>query len=810
MNAGVQHLVILIVLYFIVTNGSARVIYVTPEKEHSCPRNTQLCYTLSHIAENPMKYFSSNTKIIFLPGNHTIDTNRSIIIANVSNITLEGSGSTIQSINGIEIELGFVFLQITNLSITNLCFYQCGAVLPMEVQLETQKIIKHSELIYYNEDFYTKNSPTLYLIQVTNIMIFRVGIYNSTGPGLLGFNVIGHSTISQSSFIRNNPNCALLFMDNTSFTPGHQSAELSILDSKLLHGRFFPKDIYYKALMSYPVIAAGLSATAAQTSYTVILNISNVTAYANNGILSYGNLFFYCNGNGLTIHLHRINCSHSNGTGLILDSVTSLISQSYFSQNSHAVDIIRTVFTVNPTGVITIVNTTFYNNSLALKLDNSNATLNSVSFLHNRAETYNSGTPIKVYAGSVRFQGNTIFLRNRGKMAGAVYALASSQLYIEGNVQFVENEGNDGGAIALYEQSEMILTHSVIAHINFKAIFTRNHARHYGGAIYVDEVKTTKPLQCFYSLEYKWQRSIANKTALVFTNNTSGVAGSAIYGGWVKLCAIRPKLQSLYSADIIFEKQFVINTDTSDLSPVSSEPVRVCICSDSKPVCNITYHTVKAYPGETFQISAVGVGQMYGTVPSTIHAEFHQTNATVKPNLENLQLVQIIEQFCSLLSYTVKSSNAVEDIILTVQSSINKELVAEMNSSIIFFEKSYKKQFYNLVIQINLQPCPLGFIMDNMVCVCYPQLQTLGILCNITTGRIYKDAQLWVNATFHKGVPNGVILHQNHPFDYCKPHSLNLSLDKPDEQCAFHRSGILCGACQHNLSHVLGSSNCKQ
>ena len=35
-------------------------------------------------------------------------------------------------------------------------------------------------------------------------------------------------------------------------------------------------------------------------------------------------------------------------------------------------------------------------------------------------------------------------------------------------------------------------------------------------------------------------------------------------------------------------------------------------------------------------------------------------------------------------------------------------------------------------------------------------------------------------------------------------------LDNPDEQCAFHCSGILCGACQHNLSHVLGSSNCEQ
>ena len=209
-----------------------------------------------------------------------------------------------------------------------------------------------------------------------------------------------------------------------------------------------------------------------------------------------------------------------------------------------------------------------------------------------------------------------------------------------------------------------------------------------------------------------------------------------------------------------------------------------------------------------FQISAVGVGQMYGTVPSTIHAQFHQRNTTIPPNLESLQQVQKVEQFCSYLNYTV---NTVEDIILTVQPSIDKKVLAEMNETTAhFYDVSPKKQFYNLVIHIDLQPCPLGFTMDNKACDCHPQLQTLGIQCNITIGRIYKDIQLWVNATFHKGVLTGVIVHQNHPFDYCRPHNVNLSLENPDEQCAFHRSGILCGACQHNLSHVLGSSNCKQ
>ena len=48
----------------------------------------------------------------------------------------------------------------------------------------------------------------------------------------------------------------------------------------------------------------------------------------------------------------------------------------------------------------------------------------------------------------------------------------------------------------------------------------------------------------------------------------------------------------------------------------------------------------------------------------------------------------------------------------------------------------------------------------------------------------------------------------NCPLDYCQVTSDNISLLSPDEQCANHRSGILCGACQHNYSIALGGSKC--
>ena len=51
------------------------------------------------------------------------------------------------------------------------------------------------------------------------------------------------------------------------------------------------------------------------------------------------------------------------------------------------------------------------------------------------------------------------------------------------------------------------------------------------------------------------------------------------------------------------------------------------------------------------------------------------------------------------------------------------------------------------------------------------------------------------------------------PFDYCRPLTENVSmnlnlLNGSDAQCAYNRSGILCGACREPLSLSLGSSRC--
>ena len=823
-------------------NGSCKVIHITPEKEHSCPQNIQMCYTLSEIAENTTSYISSNTAMIFSPGNHTVDGNVSIVITNASNIALDGNGSSIRCARGFEV--GFVFIKITNLSVLNLHLHHCGAFLP-------SGDFVGSPLTRYFEN---NASPSLYISHVTDITISKVYIYNSTGAGLLGLNLMGNCTISQSVFIENNPNCKITFTKAISMV---QKADIYIHHSKFLFG----KSRQNQASGFFP-LTAGLNIITKQTSYNISMNISNVTAHYSDILFQVGK----CQKSHIAIHLDAISCSHSQTTCLEMmirsssdcrKCVNVNISQSYFSENFEALSLfsignLRSSGKLVTFGDVTLDSITLYNNSLALYIDSINAILNNVNFTQNarkiRAPIEIAGCYVRMMGtkfienrgnaaaimvsqqSRIYFYGNTIFLRNRGERAGAIFT-HTSYLFFENSLQFIENEGYDGGAIAFYEEPSATKGYgfdyySLNIAQNVTVNFTRNHARHHGGALYINKsenymyiddmnifINSPKTvLKCFYKpktvhIMQGGLLTVIKNSSLVFTNNTSVVAGSAIYGGWVQQCFIQEGfsfLRTSYPGSSIFKQLFRIITNSSDLSPVSSDPVRVCICSNSKPECFNASYTVEVHPGEIFQISAVGVGQMFGTVPSTIHAQFRQKSTIIRPNFDSLQRVQKAEQFCTYLSFTVKSPNAMEDIVLTVDTNVNKNVL------LATYAFATDQLFANnAVIHVKLKPCPVGFILSESVCICHPQLQALTITCYGNTGKVLREPPLWINATFINGTPHGFLVHQNCPFDYCKPYRLNLSLENPDCQCAFNRSGILCGSCQENFSQVLGSSNCK-
>ena len=104
---------------------SAEIVYwVTPTVTScsSCPHNTYChphnthCATLSEYAQEAEMYFTSNTTMVFLPGDHILD--RNITVANVASLTMcgESSPGNIATIvrNG---SVGFRFTDTVNFNI---------------------------------------------------------------------------------------------------------------------------------------------------------------------------------------------------------------------------------------------------------------------------------------------------------------------------------------------------------------------------------------------------------------------------------------------------------------------------------------------------------------------------------------------------------------------------------------------------------------------------------------------------------------------------------------------------------------------
>ena len=117
---------------------------------------------------------------------------------------------------------------------------------------------------------------------------------------------------------------------------------------------------------------------------------------------------------------------------------------------------------------------------------------------------------------------------------------------------------------------------------------------------------------------------------------------------------------------IIDQKPFFqLNNSGDDLSVVSSDPVRVCPCLELTPNCNSTAQRVELFPGQTFIIKVVAVGQRYGTAPATVQALFRNT---LKSHLEDTQYIQGVGIGCTNLTFTLRSSAKTETILMTIDS----------------------------------------------------------------------------------------------------------------------------------------------
>ena len=200
----------------------------------------------------------------------------------------------------------------------------------------------------------------------------------------------------------------------------------------------------------------------------------------------------------------------------------------------------------------------------------------------------------------------------------------------------------------------------------------------------------------------------------------------------------------------------------------------------------IDYVRIHKHPGEIFFVPAVAIRQRCGTVPILSSELLWCVKQWTICWLSNIQPVG---KTCTNLTYTIFSTNAKETVKL-------------------YADGQCSTAGYPLTIYIVLLPCPHGFMLSiSGACVCGQRLQKYTNSCNITDRTIAHDGDYWMG---YDNQSEELILHPHCPFDYCMSSDVRFTITSLHLQCAYNRTGPLCGSCNAGLSSVFGSSQCLQ
>ena len=369
---------------------------------------------------------------------------------------------------------------------------------------------------------------------------------------------------------------------------------------------------------------------------------------------------------------------------------------------------------------------------------------------------------------------------------GTALVTVGSNILFTGNNSFTNNTGNRGGGMAMSSSYMLLSCHSHLWFQNNQALF--------GGAIYIQEqelLSFNEP--CFYVPTYLSNGTVSEPSVkhLYFEGNTAQYAGDVLYGGSIDTCTMHSSHNNQLTGTS-FDTLSNFASQFGD-SVVASNPDMMCLCINNEPKCENRSMSIEIVSGKSFTLSLVATGQRFGIAPSEIHSTIL---SEVQTNNFLQQSIHQLESSCTNVTFTLYSVSAVETIALSVENTLS------LGKANLITSKS-------LLIEATLSPCPVGFVLSGEPprCNCAPALLEHQLRCDVLNWTIQRKGT-WIG--FYEENASGILLHDHCPFDYCKETQMWINISSADQQCAFNRTGILCGKCKEGLSLVLGSSRCLQ
>ena len=455
--------------------------------------------------------------------------------------------------------------------------------------------------------------------------------------------------------------------------------------------------------------------------------------------------------------IELINGSHTAVLQLysVVDTVINSLSIVNWTLEAVFAQEVKNTSLLNVSLIITTTTTDIYTttNFHGIVLYNcSNVTISNSIFTNIPSFDIPSNVAFQSSVVALYYSEENIIIRNCSFEANNITALTvvQSKVRISGKVNFTGNTAFRGAAITFTQGGKMIVSED--SHI----IFKNNYARITGGAIYITtsyiklRILPVFPIlgittECFIEVEGYTQHH------LTFLNNRAGLGGNELYGGGLQYgcnrnCKRTPWLVAPQHTSDTCLAEFLAVSDikNSTLSNISSDPSRVCLCVDKKPDCLNIFKTVQTnghgpYPGQTIEISAVVVGQNFGTVSGAVYAQLINSpfnNNTTK--LDRGQETQgVNHNSCNNLQYTIYSP--VENITIMLALAKLKETDIVKEETFTETKKTYEKYENNqdtpfpqailefpVYINIPLQPCPPGFSITHkhpVTCDCVRQIE---------------------------------------------------------------------------------------
>ena len=793
--------------------------------------------------------------MVFLHGDHTLDTN--ITVTNVASLTMRGEFYSSRVVKIVcSGSVGLRFTSMVNFKIYFLAFASCSRTYEADSAIKYALLLQYTQYAELANCSFHDNLATALLLFSTNVTLagnneFRHNHCDS-GPyaGAGGITAFSSNLkfIGNTTFVDNIGNggaiCALhntvvsfdgtnYFMNNSAVYGGAINAIQNVLftingistftnNSANKGGgaiyALFNVVLTFNGTSNFTKNTAAGSGGAIYASKHTAFSFSGSSNFISNSA-NYGGAFFVVRNSVVTFYgtnsFNSNSANHYNGgainsfmnTSLTFCGTNNFINNSAADAGGVIYALINAVLSFNGTNF-------FINNSAGYggAVDASENTVLSfhgtTNFMNNSAD--HSGGAFGIDNTALAFYGTSNLTNNSAYYGGAIYAIGNTVSFI-GTSNFINNSAYYGGALCIYNSLTLNGTTNFISntaeesggglYVGIKSTFSilpnttvyweNNHAT-LGGAIYVKDVKLCNPYvpkeDCFFQLPGQ-NLSTSIDVQLYFKNNTADAAGSVLYGGAVDNCELTGL--NLYSSGEVFD--IIVNIDNNDYnatSIISSKPISICLCENNLPDC-MNFIEREVYPGETFQVSVVALGQRNGTVPITVSTIYLGTG-----DLLGSQHHQQVNNTCTKLNYTVHSLSQRVGVELHAESSpcSNYELLPTLT--------------------VNLyQTCPPGFNISESEksCVCLPKLAQYTHQCNITNnlGQITRESQqhFWAG---YENQSHGLILHPHCPFDYCVNDTVVFPLNNSDLQCAYNRSGLLCGHCKEGYSLVLGASQCKQ